>query len=116
MEILMTSCSSSTNVLCKHPLATRTFYVDLSFMPAGVTVSSSPAPSGDSADVVVESVSILGTDLTVGDCGRIRLTANRALLVVVSGGTSSDDEAEVTVTWTQSDGDVDVRTLRLLVQ
>lgn len=111
------SCIGSENVVCKHNLATKTFYVDLSFLPDGVTISSATATT-TAEDLSVDTVEVLQTNLTVDaadGCAGTDLEANRALLLVLSGGVESDDEVFVTVVWEQSDGDTDARDLRLIV-
>lgn len=112
------SCVSSENVVCKHARATVTFYVDLSFLQAGVTVVSATADTED-ASLTVEGVTVLDADLTVDPshgCDGAQLIADRAILVILSGGVPSDDEVIVTVNWVQSDGDEDSRDCRVLVQ
>jgi len=112
------ACISSLNVVCKHARATKTFYVDLSFMPTGVTAMSVTADTLD-ADLTVDAVSVLDEDLLVDQspgCSGDQLLSDRAILIILSGGTPSDDEVIVTVIWTQSDGTEDSRELRVLVQ
>ena len=108
------TCVESENVLCKHVRATRTYYADLSFLPAGVTVVSATADSAD-ASIIIGSVTVLSTDLIETGCTEPVLLAGRALLIVLSGGTPSDDEILVTIDWEQSDGDADSRDVRLIV-
>jgi len=112
------SCVSSENVICKHARATKTFYVDLDWMPAGVTASDPTADTAD-ASLTVEGVSIQETSITVDPsqgCAGYQLVANRAILVILSGGVASDDEVIVVVNWVQSDGTEDSRECRVLVQ
>lgn len=111
------SCSQSNNVLCKHIRSTKTFYLDLDFLPEGVTVVSATADT-ESPGLTVESVSVLETDMTVDEsqgCAGTQLEGFRAILLQLSGGAVSDDEAIVTVNWVQSDGDEDSRDVRLLI-
>lgn len=115
MVVEYPSCTSSSNVLCKHVRATRSYYVDLSFLPEGVLVTGTPTADPEDDDLTVESVEILEEDLDDAGCAGAYLTAGRALLVVVSGGTVSDDETMITVCWEQSDGDEDCRDVRLIV-
>lgn len=110
-------CTSSLNLVCKHVRSTRTFYVNLDFLPVDVTVVSATADTQD-ADLVIESVTVLATDTTIdanGQCSGDELEADRAILVVLSGGVASDDEVIVVVNWVQSDGDTDSRDCRVLV-
>lgn len=111
------SCVSSLNLICKHVRATKTFYVNLNFLPAGVTAVSATADTED-AELGVDVVEVLGEDLTVDPsegCAGEQLLADRAILVVLSGGVASEDEVIVTVNWVQSDGDEDSRECRVLV-
>lgn len=111
------SCTQSAGVLCKHSLARKTYFVDLSFLPVGVTVTSATATTTASG-LTVESVTVLAAAMTVdgtNDCAGTLLEAGRALLIVLSGGVESDDEVNVTVVFVQSDGDTDARELRLIV-
>jgi hypothetical protein len=117
MPVNYPSCSESENVVCKHARATKTFYVNLDFLPTGVTVVSATADTED-ATLAIDTVEVLQTDLTVDEsqgCAGFQLEADRAILVVLSGGTSSEDEVIVTVNWVQSDGDEDSRDCRVLV-
>jgi hypothetical protein len=113
------TCVSSTNVICKHVSASRWFYVNLDFMPAGVTVVSAEASSEDVTLTVgdpqiVDTTTIVDED---ADCGSVTLYANRALAIQIGAGTSDEDnEVLVSVTWVQSDGDEDGRYLRLIVR
>lgn len=112
------SCVESENVLCKHVRATKTFYVDLSFLNAGITAVSVTADTAD-ASLTIDGVEVLDADLTVDPsqgCAGSQLYADRAILVILSGGVASEDEVIVTVEWVQSDGDVDSRELRVLVE
>jgi hypothetical protein len=113
------TCVSSNNVICKHVGATRWFYVDLDFMPAGVTVVSADASSED-ITLTVGEPEIIDTNTIVdadADCGPITLVADRALAIQIGDGTSDEDnEVLVSVTWVQSDGDEDGRYLRLIVR
>ena len=113
------TCVSSTNVICKHVSASRWFYVNLDFMPAGVTVVSAEASSED-VTLTVGSPEIVDTNTIVdadADCGPITLVADRALAIQIGDGTSDEDnEVLVSVTWVQSDGDEDGRYLRLIVR
>jgi len=113
------TCVSSNNVICKHVNATRWFYVDLDFMPAGVTVVSADASSED-ITLTVGEPTIVDTNTIVdadADCGPITLVADRALAIQIGDGTSDEDnEVLVSVTWVQSDGDEDGRYLRLIVR
>lgn len=113
------TCVSSTNVICKHVSASRWYYVDLDFMPAGVTVVSAEASSEDDTLTVGEpEVVATNTSIDQNDgCGPVTLVANRALAIEIGGGTiDEDNEVLVSVTWTQSDGDGDGRYLRLIVR
>lgn len=113
------TCVSSTNVICKHVSASRWFYVNLDFMPAGVTVVSAEASSEDGTLTVgdpqiVDTTTIVDED---ADCGHVTLYANRALAIQIGDGTSDEEnEVLVSVTWVQSDGDEDGRYLRLIVK
>lgn len=113
------TCVSSNNVICKHVGATRWFYVNLDFMPAGVTVVSAEASSED-VTLTVGEPEILDSNITVDaddDCGSVTLVANRALAIQIGDGTSDEDnEVLVSVTWLQSDGNEDGRYLRLVVR
>lgn len=111
------TCVSSENVICKHVLAVRTFYVDLSFMPTGVTAVSATATTTD-ASLTVDTSEIIASPMTVDPsqgCAGFQLDTGRAILVVLSGGVASDTEVIVTVAWVQSDGDEDARSCRVLV-
>jgi hypothetical protein len=111
------SCTQSENVLCKHPSAEKTFYVDLSFMPTGVTATSVTASTED-PDLEVVAAEVIDEDITVDaseGCAGVDLVTGRAVLVLLSGGVASDYEVVVTVEWQQSDGDTDARDLRLIV-
>lgn len=113
----MSSCTESLNLVCKHWKASKTFYVDLGFMPVGVTAVSATADELLSG-VTVEGIEVLSEDLTVEEsngCNGSQLTMGRALLVILSGGVPSDDEILITVSWMQSDGTEDSRDLRILV-
>ena len=110
-------CVGSVNVVCKHARALKTFYVNLNFLPAGVTVVSATADTAD-VSLAVDAVTILDTDTTIdtnGQCLGDELEADRALLINLSGGVASDEEVIVTVTWVQSDAVTDSRDCRLLV-
>jgi hypothetical protein len=112
------NCVSSLNLLCKHVRATKTFYVDLGFLNDGITAISATATTED-ASLSIDGVQVLDADLTVDPsqgCAGAQLYANRAILVILSGGVSSDDEVIVTVGWVQSDGDEDSRELRILIE
>lgn len=109
------SCSTSTNVLCKHPRSRRTYYADLSFLPEGVIVVGTPTAETGDVLLTVESVEILEEDLDDAGCAGATLLAGRALLIVLSGGTVDDEETLITVCWEQSDGDEDCRDVRLIV-
>jgi hypothetical protein len=113
------SCLESTNVICKHVGATKAYYVDLSFMPAGVTALEADAEAED-ATMDIASPEILDSNVTLedgSDCGPLTLLAGRAIVIVISGGTPDDDnETRVSVRWTQSNGDADGRYLRLIVR
>jgi len=111
-------CVSSINVVCKHPRAVKTFYVNLDFMPTGVTATSATADTTDTS-LTVDSVEVLTVDTTVDEshgCDGAQLLADRAILVILSGGVASDDEVIVVVNWVQSDGTEDSRECRVLVQ
>ena len=112
------TCVESENVVCKHVRATKTFYVDLGFLNDGITAISATATTED-ASLSIDGVQVLDADLTVDPsqgCAGAQLYANRAILVILSGGVSSDDEVIVTVGWVQSDGDEDSRELRILIE
>lgn len=115
MVIEYPSCSTSLNVLCKHPQARRTYYANLSFLPAGVTVTSITSTSSNDAALVIISATILAQNLVNTGCATAVLTAGRAILIVVSGGTINDNEALITICWGQSDGEADCRDVRLIV-
>ncbi len=109
--------TSSTNLLYKHPRAEKTYYVNLDFMPDGVTAVSASGDTDD-ASLTVDSVTVLDEDMTVDasqGCAGDQLLAGRALIVHLSDGVSDDDEVIVTVEWVQSDGDTDARDCRLVV-
>lgn len=111
------TCSQSENIVCKHVRAIKTFYVDLSFLPADITITEASADTLDGTLTIV-SVSVLANDLTVDayqGCAGAQLEANRAILITLSGGTPSDDEVIVTVNWVQSDGEEDSRECRLFI-
>jgi hypothetical protein len=123
-EATMT-CIQSKNVLCKHVRATRTYYVDLDdYLPDDVTLVSVTADTSDN-DLNVDDVQIVEADLVIeanANCDEITLRADRAILVVLSGGeedeetmTDEDEETIVTVNWVQSDGDEDSVDCRLIV-
>lgn len=110
-------CVSSLNFVCKHPRATKTYYVNLDFLPDGVTAISATADTND-ANLTVGNVDVLDEDMTVDEsqgCAGDQLLAGRAILVQLSDGQSDDDEVIITVCWEQSDGDSDCRDCRLLV-
>lgn len=110
------SCSSSKNVICKHELADKTFYVDLNNqLPADVTIDSVTAETDDETIEITEASVISETDTVTVDGCVTTLVADRALLVRIAGGTPSDDEVIVRVIWEQSDGDSDARDLRLII-
>lgn len=113
----MSGCSSSTNFLCKHPRAVKTYYVNLDFLPEGVTAVSATADTND-LNLTVGDVGVLDADMTIDEsqgCAGDQLLAGRAILVQLSDGESDDDEVVVTVCWEQSDGDTDCRDCRLIV-
>lgn len=118
MTDLTPSCTDSTQVLCKHVRATKRFYVDLNWIPAGVTVSN---PVADSLDlsISIDSIAVVAIETIVeqpSPCASVTLYASRALTLLVSGGTSDpDNEVIVTVSWDQSNGESDARGLRLIV-
>lgn len=114
------TCVQSKNVLCKHVRATRTYYVDLDdYLPDDVTIVSVTADTSDS-QLTIEDWSIITEDTVVeanANCDEITLRADRAVLVVLSGGEITDDDEEtiVTVNWVQSDGDEDSVDCRLII-
>lgn len=113
------TCGESSNVVCKHRAATLTFYVDLNDrLPAGVIAVSAIATTDDD-DLSIDNVQVLGTDQVVestgNGCQDKTLIADRAILIVLSGGVQGDDEVIVTVAWTQDDGDEDALDCRVLV-
>lgn len=108
-------CSESLNVVCKHARGTNTFYLDLSWLPDGVTVSNASATTED-ANITIENVEALSADVVDPNCSTATLTVARAILLLLSGGLPDDDEVIITVCWDQSDGDTDCRDCRLLVQ
>lgn len=113
----MSGCSSSTNFLCKHPRAIKTYYVNLDFLPDGVTAVSATADTND-VNLIVGDVSVIDADMTIDEsqgCAGDQLLAGRAILVQLSDGEPDDDEVIVTVCWEQSDGDSDCRDCRLIV-
>ena len=110
-------CHQSENVICKHAGASRTFYVALdNRLAPGVTITAAVAETDSSIQIVL--VQVLQDDLTIVDgtaCTETTLPADRTILIRLAGGTESDDEQVVTVTWTQSDGDEDAVDLRILI-
>lgn len=112
------SCINSTNVVCKHVRATKTFYFNLNnSIPNGLTIADATVDTLD-PDLQVESWEILENDLTVDEtqgCAGTQLEGGRAVLVVLSGGTVSDEEVIVTVNWTDSEGGEDSRDGRFLI-
>jgi len=113
------TCVFSTNVICKHVNASLWYYVDLDWLPSGVTVVSAEASSTDESLTISEPV-ILSQNTTVdedSDCGPLTLVADRALAIQIGDGTQDEDtEVLVSVTWVQSDGNEDGRYLRLIVR
>jgi hypothetical protein len=113
------TCVSSINVICKHVNATLWYYVDLDWIPSGVTVVSADASSDDDSLTISEPV-VLSENVTVDagtGCGSLTLVADRAIAIEISDGTPDDgNEVLVSVTWTQSDGNTDGRYLRLIVR
>lgn len=111
-------CHQSSNVLCKHALATLTFWVNLDDrLQTGVTVSN-PAAECDDPTLEVVDVQVLDADTTITDAGcTVNLLADRAILVQIAGGTESEegDETIVSVSWDQSDGDTDAVDCRLMI-
>lgn len=110
-------CTSSENVLCKHVRAEKTYYVNLDFLPEGVTAVSATADTND-LNLTVGAVEVLDADMTIDEsqgCAGDQLLAGRAILVVLSDGESDDDEVIITICWVQSDGDSDCRDCRLIV-
>lgn len=110
-------CTSSENILCKHVRAQKTYYVNLDFLPEGVTATSATADTNDT-DLTIVEASVLDADMTIDEsqgCAGDQLLAGRAILVQLSGGESDDDEVIVTVCWVQSDGDTDCRDCRLIL-
>lgn len=112
------SCIQSNNVVCKHVRATKTFFFNLNnAIPIGLTIVDATVDTLD-PDLSVESWEILDVDMTVDDsqgCAGTQLEGGRAVLVVLSGGTVSDDEVIVTVSWTDSEGGEDARDGRFLI-
>lgn len=112
------NCASSENLVCKHVRATKTFFFNLNnVIPNGVTIVDATADTTDD-ELTVESVEVLETDLTVDEtqgCAGTQLEGGRAVLVVLSGGTVSDEETIVTVNWTDSEGGEDSRDGRFLI-
>ena len=114
------TCVSSTNVICKHVNASLWYYVDLDWIPAGVTVVSAEASSDDDSLTIGEPV-VLSQSVVIdegNECGgSLTVVANRALAIQIADGTPDDgNEVLVSVTWTQSDGNTDGRYLRLIVR
>lgn len=113
------SCGESDNVICKHVLATKTFYVDLNTLPIGVTVVSATAQAAEDASLIVEAIEVVQADTTIetatAGCQDTVLYADRAVLVKLSGGAPTGEETPLVVTWTQSDGDVDSLDCRVLI-
>lgn len=111
------SCRTD-KVICKHRDASKTYYVSLDeILPIGVTIVSASSSTED-ASLTISVTDIVTEDTTVnnGQCGDLTLKADRAVLLGLSGGASSDSEVIVTVQWTQSDGDSDAVDCRLLVE
>lgn len=111
------SCMTSENVVCKHVRSSRTFYVDLSFLPDGVTAISATADTLDE-NLEVDGVEVLEDDITVDEsqgCAGAQLESGRALLVHLSGGIASDDEVIITVSWVDSEDNTDSRDCRILL-
>jgi hypothetical protein len=114
------TCVQSKNILCKHVRATRTYYVDLDdYLPDDVTLVSVTADSSDN-DLNIDDVQIVTEDTVVeanANCDEITLRADRAVLVVLSGGEITDDDEVtiITVNWVQSDGDEDSVDCQLIV-
>ena len=113
------TCGQSDNVVCKHRSATLTFYLDLNErLPAGVLLTSAAASTED-GDLSIDAVQLLNADFVVqtagNSCQDRTLIADRAIVIVLSGGVQSDDEVIVTVTWVQDDGDTDALDCRVLI-
>ena len=110
-------CHESQNVICKHASASRTFYIALNNRLApGVTISSAVAETDSDIEIVLTQVLDEETTIQNGDaCTEITLPADRTILIRLAGGSESDEEQIVTVTWLQSDGDQDAVDLRLLI-
>lgn len=113
------TCGQSDNVICKHVLAEKTFYVDLNTLPIGVTVVSATAQAAEDASLIVEAIEVVQADTTIetatAGCQDTVLYADRAVLVKLSGGIPTGEETPLVVTWTQSDGDVDSLDCRVLI-
>jgi hypothetical protein len=112
------TCVESENLVCKHLRSVKTFYVDLSFLPTGVTAVSATADTADT-DLTVDGVQVLDVDTTVDPsqgCAGAQLEAGRAILVILSGGVASDDEVIVTVCWIDSESNEDCRECRVLIE
>ena len=111
-------CHQSENVICKHARAVKTVYLNLDDrLPSGVTLDSAEASSEDET-LTIEAVEVVSEDTTVtsGDC-TVDLIDGRAVLIQISGGTTTTDESEtiLTVSWVQSDGDEDAVDCRLMI-
>lgn len=105
----------------KHVDDTLTRYVDFGDILAdGETVTSGAAVCADDADLVIGSVSVIGTNTTVPTkTGTRTIVANQGLKFQLSGGTaiaSTADPVRVKVTATLSTGEDAVGTARLRVE
>lgn len=111
-------CMLSENLVCKHVRATKTFFFNLNTsIPNGLTIVDATADAQD-PELSVDSVEVLENDLTVDEtqgCAGTQLEGGRAVLVVLSGGTVSDEETIVTVNWVDSEGGEDSRDGRFLI-
>lgn len=114
----MAGCYTTTNLLCKHVRSTVTWYLNLDRrLPDGVTVVETAADSADD-NLAIEDVHVITEDTIIqqdSDCTGVQLIADRSIAVTVSGGTPSDDETTLTISWTQSEGTEDAIDCRILV-
>jgi hypothetical protein len=114
------TCTQSKNLLCKHVRAERTYYLDLDdYLPAGVTISNPTAESADT-NLGIDAIAVVDEDTLIegsGNCPELTLRAGRAVLVLLSAGTvtEQDEETLITVGWDQSDVDNDFIDVRLII-
>lgn len=112
-------CYESSNVICKHIRASKTYYLDLNDrLPLGVTVVSATLDT-DATGLIVDATGTVVEVDTVAEensnCSGKTLYAGRTITFQISSGSVSDEEVIVTARWLQDDGDIDAFGLRLIV-